>query len=351
MKRLGGLDLARGVACVGMIEAHAFDAYVDASHRATLGFAATRFIALLPLPLFLMLAGMGVALRIARARERGEPPRDVQRELVRRGAQVLASGYALNVAYGLMDGARELSSYLRFDVLHVIGASLMLVGWWLPARVKPQRAAAWVAVAVLLPSPWLNALAAELESPLRFALVPFVDIAPFTVMPLVPLCAWCALGVAVTPWCVRWPGRAALVALAIAMAASMGMNAWIDASGTPLTRMHPAVWLNAIDLAGRAVAVIGLSLVVYPRVARTRLLVPALLVLGTGSLRVYALHLPFAYGALGRPLRGVPDMSVAEATPWVLGLVALTLALVWGSTKLEERWRAWRQRPYTPAVP
>lgn len=351
MKRLAGLDLARGLACLGMIEAHAYDAYVDGAHRATSGFALTRFIALLPLPLFLMLAGMGVALRIERGRERGEAPRDVRRELVRRGAQVLASGYSLNVIYGLMDGARELVSYLRFDVLHVIGASLMLVGGLLPGRKRPERAAVLLALVLLVPSPWLNGLAAELHSPLRFALVPLVDVAPFTVMPLFPLASWCALGVALTPLCVRWPGRSALAAAPVAVAAYAGMHAWLSADGATLSRAHPAVWLNAVDLAARALVVIGVSLLLYPRVAGVRLATPVLLTLGTGSLRVYALHLPFAYGALGKPVRAIADVSVREATPWVLGLIALTYGLVRGSAWLEDRWRSWRRGPYTPAVP
>ena len=224
MKRLGGLDLARGLACLGMIEAHAYDAYVDAPDRVTAAFALTRFIALLPLPLFLTLAGMGVALRVQRGLARGEAPHDVRRELVWRGFRVVLAGFALNVIYGLMDGARELGSYLRFDVLHVIGASSMLLGLVLPGRVRPQRTALVVALLVLLPSPWLNGAAADLESPLRFALVPFVDVPPFTVMPLFPLAVWCALGAAITPVCVRWPGRVALVALGVAVVSSWASN-------------------------------------------------------------------------------------------------------------------------------
>jgi uncharacterized membrane protein len=348
MKRLGGLDLARGLACLGMIEAHAYDAYVDAPHRATVAFALTRFIALLPLPLFLTLAGMGVALRVQRGIERGEAPRDVRRELLWRGFRVVLAGYALNVIYGLMDGARALGSYLRFDVLHVIGASSMLLGLLLPGRARPQRTALAVAVLMLLPSPWLNAAAADLESPLRFALVPFVDIAPFTVMPLFPLAAWCALGAALTPVCVRWPGRVALVALGVAVISNSGMEAWLRAAGVPLSRTHPAVWLNALDLGARALVVIGVALVAYPRLATTRFALPILLTLGTTSLRVYAFHLPFAYGALGKPLRALSDTSVAAATPWVAGLMGLTYALVRASDWLRDRWRAWR---YTPAVP
>ena len=74
----------------------------------------------------------------------------------------------------------------------------------------------------------------------------------------------------------------------------------------------------------------------------------ALLALGRGSLRVYALHLPFAYGRLGLRVRAVPDMSVLSATPWVLGLMLLTYGLLRGSDTLRDRWRAWRYtRPAT----
>ena len=47
MKRVAALDLARGFAGLAMIQAHAYDAYVDAPYRGGFAFAATRFVALL----------------------------------------------------------------------------------------------------------------------------------------------------------------------------------------------------------------------------------------------------------------------------------------------------------------
>ena len=79
-----------------------------------------------------------------------------------------------------------------------------------------------------------------------------------------------------------------------------------------------------------------------------KITMPVLLTLGTTSLRVYAFHLPFAYGALGEPVRALSDTSVAAATPAVLGLIALTYALVRASDGLRDRFRAWR---YTRSVP
>lgn len=347
MKRVAGLDLARGAACLAMIPAHAYDAYVDEPFRRTAGYAATRFVALLPLPLFMVLAGMGVALRVARGVERGEARSSVQRELATRGAQVVLSGYALNVLYGLMDGASSLAVYARFDVLHVIGASIVILGLVLPGRARPRAVSAGVGLLCLLLTPPLQRVAVGAPAGVRLLLVPFVDIAPFTQMPLFPLLSWCALGAALVDVTRAHPRRVAAVGSVVALVAYVGMEAAVS-RGAPLSRAHPVVWLNALDLGARAVTVVALSLVLAPQLRTDSRALGALLTLGRGSLRVYALHLPFAYGRLGLRVRAVPDMSVLGATPWVLGVMLLTYGLLRGSDTLRDRWRAWRYtRPAT----
>jgi uncharacterized membrane protein len=337
-----------------MIQTHAYDAYVDAPHRGGLAFAATRFVALLPLPLFMVLAGMGVALRVERGRERDEAPSRVRRELVRRGLLVVASGYVLSAVYGLMDGAAWPADFLRFDVLHVIGASVIVLGLVLPGRKHPVAAAVALSLLFLLPCPLLQQLAqagpaaAGSDSAWRPLLVPFVDVSPYTQMPLFPLASWCGLGAACTPLMLRRPARMGAVSLLIAACAYTGMQAWLGVEGVSLTRAHPVVWLNAVDLGARALVVVAVAVLVTPRLPQGAPALGVLLALGTGSLRVYALHLPFAYGVLGRPLRAVPDMSVGAATPWVLGLMALSYALLRITDHLQDRWRAWR---YTPEAP
>ncbi|MCB9660718.1 MAG: DUF1624 domain-containing protein [Sandaracinaceae bacterium] len=348
MTRVRGLDLARGVACVAMIQAHAYDAYVDAPHRGSTAFAVTRFLALLPLPLFMVLAGMGVALRVERGRARGEATATTRRELTRRGGLVLLSGYALNLLYGLMDGARTIGELLRFDVLHVIGASILLLGALLPGRARPTLTASALVALWLVPSPWLQRAGQRAPDGVRLLLVPFVDISPYTKMPLLPLAAWCALGAACAQVTLRAPRVVAAMALPLAVAAHLGTEAWAALPGVTLARTHPIVWLNAVDLAARALVVIGLVLAATARHAGPSRAQAPWLALGTGSLRVYALHLPFAYGALGRPLRAIPDMSVLDATPWVASLTVLTYALLRGTDTLRDRFLAWR---YTRDAP
>jgi uncharacterized membrane protein len=356
MKRVAALDLARGLAGLGMIQAHAYDAYVDAPHRASLAFAVTRFVALLPLPLFMVLAGMGVALRVQRGHERDEDPRRVRRELVRRGLTVVLAGYGLSAVYGLMDGASSPAVFLRFDVLHVIGASIVALGLALPGRRRPVPAAAAIGLCFLAPSPFLQQLAQTAsetgggapDGAWRLLLVPFVDVPPYTQMPLFPLASWCGLGAACTPALLRHPARVGGAALLVATGAYVGMHAWLEVPGVTLTRAHPVVWLNAADLGARALVVVALALVCAPRLPQGTRAWSGMLALGTGSLRVYALHLPFAYGALGRAVRAAPDMSVGAATPWVLGLMALTYALLRATDHVQDRWRAWR---YTPEAP
>jgi hypothetical protein len=126
------------------------------------------------------------------------------------------------------------------------------------------------------------------------------------------------------------------------------MNAWLATTGVALSRAHPVVWLNALDLGARAFVVVGGSLALYPHLATTRLAVPMLVSLGTASLRVYVFHLLFVYGALGKPLRALSTMSVATATPWVIGVLALTVAFVRASDWLRDRRRAWGYTARTP---
>ncbi len=345
MKRLVGLDFARGLACVFMIQTHAFDAYVDAPYRASPAFSATRFLALLPLPLFLVLAGMGVSMRLQRARSQpreGDAEREreasLRRELVRRGAGVLAMGYALNILYGLMDGAQGLTTWLRADVLQAIGLSIVVLGLVLPAR---PRSGVLLALFFLLPSPWLNEAAGALgggaagggvtRSPawvaLEVLLAPFVDVAPYTQMPLFPLGFWAALGLLTLRPLREHPLRLGLVALLVAGLSFSGME-YLISRGVPLSRRHPIVWLNAFDLGARALVVIAFSTHLAHRVDVERAWARPLVTLGQGSLFVYALHLPFAYGALGSTLRA-RELTTAQALPYVTGLILLTyLALV-----------------------
>ena len=105
----------------------------------------------------------------------------------------------------------------------------------------------------------------------------------------------------------------------------------VESLGGTLSRAHPAVWANALDLAGRGVFVLAVA-------ALASLLLPAraraiLIRLGQGSLVAYVFHIPFCYGRLGAPIRGQLDMLAASA--FVLALMVVSWLVVWGRDRLQ----------------
>src|SRR5689334_8258246 len=120
--RNAGIDAARGLAVVLMIQTHAYDAYVRDGDRGTIAYAVTRALGAIPAPLFLLLAGVGLAFAEARAID----VRSLRRALVLRGLSIVLWGYAVSFAYALLDGTTRLASLLRADILHAIGLSIAI---------------------------------------------------------------------------------------------------------------------------------------------------------------------------------------------------------------------------------
>ncbi len=357
--RIDGVDVARGVASLIMIQGHAYDGWVAAEHKASAAYQFTRLLGSLPLPAFLVLAGAAVALRVDAARRRGEDLAKVRASVLRRGALVLLYGYVTNLVYAAMDGVQSVDTLLRADVLHVIGLSIMALAW-LGIRAD-RRALGWASAALLtVPTalcPWLSPLGAGVSGPLRWPLALFVDVPGVTRMPFVPLVAWVGLGALVSLAMLRARGgrtelRAgaptrfllalALGSLAVAALAHAATAPCVEALGGTLSRAHPAVWLNVVDLGARGVLVLALG-------ALASLVLPAratgaLTRLGRGSLVAYVFHIPFCYGRVGGCLEGRLDML--EASFAVLVLAASS----WLAVYARDVWKQRRRRTHGTVV-
>lgn len=367
-RRIEGIDLARGLAGLIMIQGHAYHGWVAPEHHGSASYQLTRLLGTLPLPAFLLLAGASVALRTQAAHRRRERAQDVRAHVARRGLQIVLFGYLVSAASMLMDGGEGLDTLLRSDVLHVIGLSIALhavagirgdhEGIAAPRRLS--LAAAIIGVAVTLASPLFNSLTPEATGAARYIVGLVGDVPGVTLMPLVPLAAWFSTGVLLTQLLLRRrqgapddvfasiagaPARVlwAVLATAVSVAAvATPATAWLTASlGGGLTRAHPAVVLNVVDLAARGAIVLSVGALLAPYMPRVPRAV--LLRVGRGSLTAYVFHIPFCYGALGRPLSG--QLTVAEATPLVALLMAASLAAVWAWDSLKARLR---QRPTAP---
>jgi hypothetical protein len=355
--RVEGVDVARGLASLVMIQGHAYHGWVAPEHHDA-AYAFTRVLGTLPLPAFLVLAGAAVLLRLQSAAKKNEPAIGVRNALMKRGAQLVVIGYAVNATYALIDGAAGLHTWLRADVLHVIGLSLAVSAWLgLPTKreVSPARyvlRATLLAVVVTLACPWLSRLGADVPLALAPLVAPFVDVPRFSAMPFVPLFSWLAVGALAMHVLTRFrtdspiarragasgPALLALAGLGLALAfLGARSTSWlVETLGGPLSRAHVAVIPNVLDLAGRGLLLLAigaaLSLVLPDRMRA------AVVRLGQGSLVAYVVHIPFCYGRLAGPLLGSCDMGRATiALPF---LMALSWAAVFARDALRERWSA-----------
>lgn len=349
-KRIEAVDAARGLAALIMIQGHAYHAWVQPEAKAGLAYQATRLLGTLPLPAFLLLAGAAVGLRVGAAHRRGEPSAQVRRGLVRRGLLIVGLGYAANFAFAVLDGWSSWDTLLRADVLHAIGLCIaLLCAAGLRRHQGPPSLArfGWTAAVLgalcLALCPWLSSMGSQLNGTARYFAALWIDVPGVTRMPFVPLVFWASAGAVaglglhaatqsgrhLSP---RWWWGLAAVSAMLAFLGTELTTAWVAASQQPLSRSHPAVWLNALELTARAAMVLcagGLLSQALPESAKR-----ALLRLGQASLVAYIFHLPFCYGSLGKALQG--QLTMLEATAAV-GLLMAATALV---VAARVRWQA-----------
>lgn len=356
-----GIDVARGLAVLLMMQTHAYDGWVRPTEKAGWAYAASRAIANIPAPLFLLLAGLGLSLGLQSARASNPQPRPPLPTRVGRSLRVVAYGYAVSLLYALIEGQADLRVLLRADILHCIGLSLTACSLLRPATERPARVhtaamATAVAMAIAaslfahrclphrLPHPILSALAALLY-----------DVPGYTRFPLLPLFAFCAVGMwlgdvvlprlatAPTGSLLRW---AALCA-ALATACGWATRATVAAIGGALHRGHPAIVWNVADGVARACTVLFLSLWVARLISPQHPALRPLLRLGRASLLAYAFHIPLCYGRLARPFAN--QLSMAQATGLLLALTAVTYGVIWTRDTLRARLRPDRSAPRAAA--
>jgi uncharacterized membrane protein len=345
VQRIDGIDVARGFASAIMIQGHAYDGWASPEAKETAFYAFTRVLGSLPLPAFLVLSGASLALRVEAASRRDEDAKAVRAAVVRRGVEILLVGYVSSGVYALIDGADSIATVLRADVLHLIGLSIAIVGWLGigASRVEPRRlgiAALGVGTIVLAVCPWASQATGGLDrGMLRFVVGLFSEVPDITRMPFIPLAAWFCLGIGTAQLMIRERARArdtsaagapsktlfllGGTSLAIAVAGHYLTGYFVD-HGVALTRHHPIVWLNAIDLGARGVLVLAVGAFAANFVTgRTR---TVLVRLGRGSLVAYVFHIPFCYGTLASPFAF--DLDMWTATLLVTILIAMSVAAV-----------------------
>lgn len=343
-RRSLGVDVARGLAVILMIQTHAYDGWVTPQGKTSLGYQLSRVFASVPAPLFLFLAGLGLALGAQAQLRRGANLSTVRAGLLGRALRIAATGYLLSAIYSVIEWRWDLATLLRADILHAIGLSLstctaLLIG------TNGSRSRLMIRVgALVVLSIAISLLAARLlrgytlPDVVKPLLALFVDVAPYSRFPLFPLCAFTAIGFFVGTLPLPGLRRSALLMIGFVISVPLWRlltTETVRLVGGTLSRGHPAVIWNVLEGTARALATLYFA-VTLSGLVESRGQIQGqiqgramgwLLRLGSGSLLAYALHIPLCYGRLARPIAG--RLSMLEATPLVLALIALMVALLW----------------------
>ena len=142
-RRVGFIDLLRGVALLFMVVDHAYDWWlIEADNLGRWG-RTTEFIGTLAAPIFLILVGVSMALGTDSRRSQGVMQGRIATGFLRRGLIVALWGYAINLL--VFFTGSNWADLWSFDVLHCIGIGMILltpVAVWAPTWTLPLFALA-----------------------------------------------------------------------------------------------------------------------------------------------------------------------------------------------------------------
>src|SRR3954470_9569592 len=185
--RLAYIDWARGLAVLLMIEAHTVDAWTRFDARYTPGFRNATVLGGFAAPLFLCLAGLGVAIAAARTEAR-HGRAAAAAAACRRGLEIFVLAFLFRLQALLLTPGGELLTVFRVDILNVMGPSMIAAGIvWAAARTSGARVALLTAltaiVAMATPIVRASATVGMLPLWLQWYLRPAGEMTTFTLFP------------------------------------------------------------------------------------------------------------------------------------------------------------------------
>src|SRR5260370_110349 len=129
-RRLPYIDWMRGLACVMMLQADWYGAWMRPEAKKSSSLIAwSRLGGTLPAPLFVFLAGVSFALVTEKLREKGIARKTIAKQTILRGAEVFGMGLLFRVQeFALGYPWSPWTDLLRVDVLNILGLSMMLMG-------------------------------------------------------------------------------------------------------------------------------------------------------------------------------------------------------------------------------
>jgi uncharacterized membrane protein len=375
------IDWARGLAVLLMIEAHTLDAWTRLSSRTGRPFGYAAILGGFAAPLFLWLAGIGVALSAGSLSRRGERRGVVVETVARRGLEIFVLAFLFRLQAFIVSPGSYAVTLFRVDILNIMGPAIVASGivWGLaaparrsgtglksttehPERTEPKRqsfsvalggparlvaAYAGLACACAMVTPIVRAAAAVDALPIwwQWYIRPYGDYTTFTLFPWTGFVfAGAGCGVLLENASDGRTERRVLTAFAVAGAAVLVLG-FATATRASIYAQS-SFWTSSPTYFAIRVGVLMLGLAILAGMvgaisARRGLLLARL---GRSSLFIYWIHVELVYGYATWPLRHrLPIWGTAVA-------FVLFSGLMYGAVVARDRLvEAWRTRQFYPA--
>ena len=332
------LDVLRGVTVLIMIEAHVIDAWTRAADRSTRAFGNSLILGGFAAPLFLFLAGIGVAMSAGSKARRLGDDRVAAAAVRRRGLQIFGIAFLFRFQSFVLNFAPPWT-LLKVDILNIMGPTMLAaVMIWASFRQSAARIAAFVAatLALVIVTPAVRHLdlLARLPDAVEAYLRPIPGLTNFAFFPWAAfLTAGAACGVLLDA--ARTVEADRRLNLGFLVGGTILAVASNQASFLPALDPRSSFWTTSVSFfgirLGLITAAIGVAWLWERRPTAGRW--SPLQVLGRSSLFIYFIHVEMVYGGMSNPLHKA--FSLAGA--WVaLGLFCL---LMLGAAVLKDRWK------------
>jgi len=345
--RIDAIDWLRGLAVVLMIETHLYGYWTSPAARATRLFQDTRWWGGFPFRMFLLLAGVSMAIKFEAQIARGVERSAMVRGGVKRGFEILILAYAFRLQEYVLSFFWDWHDLLRVDILNCIGASMMLAALiCAPRRGRPQYAITLAVVAALIAvGPIIGPgdhLPAWLPRHLAAYIAGHDKMAAF---PLIPPMAWTLAGVAWGHWLVRYSGgeprrlTRAFIICGVVGAAMVGAVKLVRGIDPHIIRypsdiaqqMGPGAFFFRLGSIGMMALLAHVVVRLWPPPRFS-----AMRVFGQTSLLVYWVHVELVYGLVFK--RFANRLSMGQAG---VAFVLMTAAMLGLGVLQLKYWRGW----------
>jgi uncharacterized membrane protein len=328
------LDLLRGIAVLVMIEAHVIDSWTRADDRHSRAFGESLILGGFGAPLFLLLAGVAVAMSAGSKARRLGDDRAAARMVQRRGLEIFGLAFLFRFqSFVLSHG--PVWTLLKVDILNIMGLSIVLCAFaWTWTRSTRGRVATFaiLTAAFVLLTPAVRSLIALAPLPdwIEGYFRPIPLLTNFTFFPWAAfVTAGSLLGVLLDAARTTEADRRVNIAFGIGGLAVAAIA--YEASFLPPLDPRSRFWTTSASFfflrLGIMVTAIALAYLWEQRPTAGRRWSP-LRLLGKTSLFIYWIHVEMVYGLIATPLKGTFSVAGAWAALGIFCLAMLGAAVL-----------------------